>query len=213
MLLTLNQSPLHKAIKLTSILLLGVFVTFATFGFMQYLISSEDRTPPHTGEIITLEIFQSEESTVIHEIKRLPTLPEIKPIPKNSSPPASETTDSTELFALAGPGVKIVNHIDSAFSLVGQGGDATALVRVTPKYPPIAAREGKEGWVQVSFTISELGTVENAQVINAEPKKIFNREAIRAIKKWKYKPKMVEGKAVKQPNQSVQLDFKIDKIS
>lgn len=47
-------------------------------------------------------------------------------------------------------------------------------------------------------------------IIDAEPKRVFDREAIRAIKRWKYRPKVVEGVAQLQTNQSVQLDFKID---
>ena len=48
-------------------------------------------------------------------------------------------------------------------------------------------------------------------VLEANPKRIFDREAKRALRKWKYKPKIVEGKPQKQFNMQVQLDFKLDK--
>ena len=89
-------------------------------------------------------------------------------------------------------------------------GDATPIVRINPKYPPVAARDGIEGWVQISFSISPTGEVIDPVIIDAEPKRVFDREAIRAIKRWKYRPKVVEGVAQLQTNQSVQLDFKID---
>ena len=92
-----------------------------------------------------------------------------------------------------------------------QDGEATPIVRIDPKYPIQAARDGKEGWVKLSFTINEAGGVEDVKVIDAQPKRIFNREAVRALKKWKYKPRIEEGQPVKQFNQKVQLDFSLEK--
>jgi protein TonB len=89
-------------------------------------------------------------------------------------------------------------------------GDATPIVRIEPKYPIEAARDGKEGWVQLRFTINELGGVDDVEVIDAEPKRIFDREAIRALRKWKYRPKVEDGKPVRQPGIQVQLDFKLN---
>ena len=88
-------------------------------------------------------------------------------------------------------------------------GDATPIVRIEPKFPTKAARDGIEGWVQLSFEINEVGGVENVQVINAQPKRIFDREARKALRKWKYKPKVVDCKAMRQTGLTVQLDFKL----
>jgi len=57
---------------------------------------------------------------------------------------------------------------------------------------------------------NEIGGVEDVKVIEAQPKRIFDKEARRALRKWKYKPKVVDGKAMKQPGLTVQLDFKMD---
>ena len=70
------------------------------------------------------------------------------------------------------------------------------LVRVHPMYPQKAAQRGVEGWVEVEFTISKTGTVKDPKVVAAEPSRIFNRAALRAIRKWKYKPELVDGEAV-----------------
>ncbi len=91
-----------------------------------------------------------------------------------------------------------------------QDGEATPIVRIDPKYPPQAARDGREGWVRLSFTINEQGGVDDIKVIDADPKRIFDREARRALAKWKYKPKIEGGKPVKQFAQTVQLDFKLE---
>lgn len=93
----------------------------------------------------------------------------------------------------------------------GRDGDASPIVRIDPKYPQQAARDGKEGWVKLSFTITELGGVEDVEVIDSEPKRIFDREAKRALKKWRYKPKVVDGVAQRRPGLTVQLDFSMNK--
>lgn len=50
----------------------------------------------------------------------------------------------------------------------------------------------------------------NVEVIDADPKRIFDREAKRALSKWKYRPKIIDGKPQKQVGLQVQLDFKIN---
>lgn len=111
-------------------------------------------------------------------------------------------------------GVEAGGHSAGGFKLgnmMTRDGDATPIVRIEPQYPIAAARDGKEGWVQLRFTINELGGVDDVEVIQAEPKRLFDKEAIRALKKWKYKPKIVDGKPLKQPGMTVQLDFTLDK--
>ena len=71
-----------------------------------------------------------------------------------------------------------------------------------PQYPRRATQRGIEGWVLVEFTITETGAVVNPIVIDADPPGIFNRSALRTIVKWKYKPRIVGGKAV--PRSGVQ---------
>jgi protein TonB len=88
-------------------------------------------------------------------------------------------------------------------------GDIIPVVIIRPMYPREAAISGIQGWVKVEFTITEAGTVKNPRVIEAEPPRIFNREAIRAILKWKFKPRVVEGIAVERRATQV-IDFTLD---
>ena len=50
---------------------------------------------------------------------------------------------------------------------------------------------------------------EEVEVIDADPKRIFDKEAKRALRKWKYKPKVVDGTPLRQTGLTVQLDFKM----
>jgi protein TonB len=88
-------------------------------------------------------------------------------------------------------------------------GDIIPVVVIRPMYPRDAALAGIEGWVRVEFTITESGTVKEPRIIDAEPPRVFNREAIRAILKWKFKPRVVEGVAVERRATQV-IDFNLD---
>ena len=88
-------------------------------------------------------------------------------------------------------------------------GDIIPIVVIRPLYPREAAISGIEGWVKVEFTITAIGTVKNPKVIDAKPLRMFNREAIRAILKWKFKPRIVSGVAVERRATQV-IDFNLD---
>jgi protein TonB len=88
-------------------------------------------------------------------------------------------------------------------------GDIIPIVVIRPMYPRDAALRGIEGWVKVEFTITEVGTVKDPSVLDADPPRIFNREALRAILKWKFKPRIVDGVAVERRATQI-IDFSLD---
>ena len=67
----------------------------------------------------------------------------------------------------------------------------------------------EKGYVRVIFDLAADGSVENANVVDQAPGRVFEQAALRAIIKWKYRPKVVDGKAIKRKGLKVQLDFKI----
>ena len=88
-------------------------------------------------------------------------------------------------------------------------GDIIPIVVIRPMYPRDAAMQGLEGWVKVEFTITPVGTVKDPRVIDADPPRIFNREALRAILKWKFKPRVVDGVAVER-GATQTIEFSLD---
>lgn len=72
------------------------------------------------------------------------------------------------------------------------------LIRIAPRYPRAATRRGIEGWVKLEVNIGETGTVLDVKVIDARPPRIFNKAAKVAVLKWKFRPKIVNGKAVRR---------------
>ena len=195
-------------IKTSTAVIGGAAMTFAAFAFMQYLISGEQRAPVKPGGDIIVEIFQAPEDSKVRHIQKIQPPPPMPKVPQKA-PPLDTSADPVLAISDLTPvtiddfGGDINNTINRPT------GDATPIVRINPKYPTTAARDGIEGWVQLSFSISPTGEVIDPVVINAEPKRTFDREAIRAIKRWKYRPKVIEGVAQLQTGQAVQLDFKL----
>lgn len=87
-----------------------------------------------------------------------------------------------------------------------------AVSRTNPRYPSRAQRRGVEGQVTVEFMVSEIGTVmpESVKVISSTPKGVFDKAVMKAIKRWRFKPKLSYGTA--QPFRARQtLEFKMEK--
>ncbi|WP_267222320.1 energy transducer TonB [Dyella silvae] len=70
------------------------------------------------------------------------------------------------------------------------------LRNVSPRYPTNAMRSNQEGWVEVTFTITPDGNVDDVKVLDAEPRHVFDRAAVEAVTRWKYQPATQDGAPV-----------------
>ncbi|HEY4093111.1 MAG TPA: energy transducer TonB [Luteibacter sp.] len=71
--------------------------------------------------------------------------------------------------------------------------DAVLVRQVNPRYPTAAMRANQEGWVDVELTVGADGVVSNVNVVDAQPKHVFDRSAVDAVSKWEFKPAMRNG--------------------
>ncbi|WP_105168713.1 energy transducer TonB [Pseudoalteromonas sp. T1lg23B] len=88
--------------------------------------------------------------------------------------------------------------------------EQTPLYRIEPIYPTRAARARKEGWVDLEFTVTPEGFVEDIKVLDKEHGEMFVKNSIKALKDWRYAPKFVDGEAVSAKT-SVRLAFKMSR--
>ena len=76
-----------------------------------------------------------------------------------------------------------------------------------PSFPRKALRLGKEGYVIVEFDVDTDGAVLDPYVVEAAPQGVFERSAIKAVRKWVYMPPSFNGQSVKANNVQVRLNF------
>ena len=91
----------------------------------------------------------------------------------------------------------------------GSDREEVPLVQVDPEYPERARQQRIEGWVEVEFTISPVGTVVDARVSRSKPAMIFDRAALQAVRRWKYNPVIRDGTAIARPGKKTVFDFRL----
>jgi protein TonB len=79
------------------------------------------------------------------------------------------------------------------------------LVKVEPSYPQVARRAGMGGRVTLRAVIAEDGSVESVEVL-ASTNLLFNDAAVEAVRKWRYRPALMNGRPVRVTF-SVVVDF------
>ena len=89
-------------------------------------------------------------------------------------------------------------------------GDYLPIVKVAPVYPRRAVDRGIEGYVIVEFTVTKTGAVRDPRVVEYEPSTIFNKAALEAALKFKYKPRIVNGEAIEVHGVLNKITFKLE---
>lgn len=88
--------------------------------------------------------------------------------------------------------------------------DAKVVRQVDPEYPREAMRAGVEGTIDLRFTVTADGKVEDIEVVTADPPLTFDRAAMTALRRWRYEPRREDGVAVDSRTR-VRLEFKLEK--
>jgi len=173
-------------------LLTGLAVTASLLFLMQSLISGSDIevTDPTAAANLTF-VRLVEDRAVITDKPKLepPPVPEVQPPTTFDFPisPEGVGQDTTIIFEPPPTGHET--------TIGANDGGILPIVSVAPAYPRRMATRGVEGWVLLEFSVDQLGRVQNPQVIDAQPASGFSKAAIDAVLRYKYKPKVFDGKA------------------
>ncbi len=175
---------------------LGAVATFALFLLMQALIKS-DKSPFEDavqGKIVDFVRLEQENQIETKTRKPKPPPPPDEPPPDMPEP----TADATDVSIGVDIGA-VDTRIDMNVGGVGgfsSDGEYLPIVKVAPVYPRRAQTRGIEGHVLLEFTVTKTGAVRDPVVIESEPPGIFDRAAVQAAEKFKYKPKVVNGEPI-----------------
>jgi len=142
--------------------------------------TQEQRTPPEPPK--QQQLPQAIDKLSIHPPRPRITKPRIQ-LPKLAMP------------LRLGNGPYLGDYRTDASPMATEG-DIVPLVRIDPRYPTRALRAGIEGEVIVEFTINPDGSVVEPRILESRPTGVFDRQVLRAIKRWKFSPRVENGVAV-----------------
>lgn len=200
---------------------LGSLVAFGLLFLMQALIASGQTAivEKATTRIVDFVRVKREETL---ESKR--SKPDRPPNPDEAPPEAPQPSmDDAGDFGEGGQTVEAVHNAPVPVADVGMeispgfgisagsaDGDYLPIVKVAPVYPRRAVDRGIEGYVIVEFTVTKTGAVRDPRVVEYEPSTIFNKAALAAALKFKYKPRIVNGEAIEVHGVLNKITFKLE---
>jgi len=200
-----------------SIIAAGLGISIALFWLMQFMITNNQQGLNKAANLQMTEFIRlKKDSNLNTRDRRIPK----KPKPNKRPPPPKMKMQANPIKNLKPkmdmPDLDLpleLSHMGMKGVEIGVGNISTnviPLVRIAPRYPMRAANRRIEGWVKVQFTITKEGKVADAVVVDSEPKHTFDRAALSAIKRWKFKAKVIEGIAFEQRAEQL-LEFKLRK--
>ena len=191
-------------------LVAGAVTTIALLWLMQAVISFDGNPlndAPDYRPIDFARLMEDVDPDIIKPENKPPPPPDVVPPVMAKPDPDSMGDTGWELdTSFEAPDIGQTISI-SGFS---DDGEYLPLRKVNPIYPRRAQQRGIEGFVILQFTVTETGSVENPVVIESEPPGIFDRAAIAAALKFKYKPRTVDGVAIRVDGVKHRIGFELE---
>ena len=187
----------------------AVTVTIFLIALMHVLIAGPKVNPINITEramvdIVLIEAVIETHNTVVKPVKDEPL---IEPaIPNFTDDALPVVADRYSMAAYSPEPLHGNNNIQLAPSNL-----PVARMMMAPEYPESAARRRLEGYVNVRFDITKTGATANVEVIDAMPEGVFDKAAIKAVKRWKYTPPMQEGEPIEFYGMAKRVVFEMEK--
>ncbi|RHW75116.1 energy transducer TonB [Colwellia sp. RSH04] len=192
-----------SAFIMTALLLLG----------MQKLISggNDVMTEPVKGNVLDFIRLKQDEAIVKKERKpQKPPKPKEPPPPMVAPPMQQANPNAQGVKNQFAADIQTDGGLSGGLNLDSNDGDYLPIVKVAAVYPRRAQARGIEGFVVVEFIVSKTGAVKEPVVIAAKPEGVFERAALDAVVKFKYKPRVVDGVAMEVAGVQNRITFEID---
>ena len=205
-------SGIPRSVRVGIALVTAFFVTAALLFLMQTLIETGREAVSNRSQVEFVDFIRVRRAERIETREEKPQkfMPETKP------DVVQETLDRSDIDAGSidiGMNQNLSNLQVGGFSIGAKLGDYgisdaeyMPIVRVVPMYPRQAALLGLEGYVIVSFTVTTNGSVKDCVIVESS-NAIFNRSAVQAALKFKYKPRLVDGVAMEVHDVQTKLSY------
>lgn len=189
---------------------MALAVTLGLLLLMHFLIQTNLRGPEEVPSYSVPDILMPErEITTEYDTSKPEKPEEPQETPPDIPEPKIDTPKASNEGMALSPGVESNPDI-GGISLIGGEGEMIPLTLVAPEYPRRAAQRGIEGHCEVLFTVTAQGTTTDLRIGDC-PESIFERSALRAAEKLKYKPRVVNGEPVDSPGQGYRFVYRMAK--
>jgi protein TonB len=189
---------LGLALRVTLGLVVGATVALCFAWLMHYLIQSSEMRLSAAERVRMLDFVRVKRDEVVERKDRKPERPQVSQSPEvPQTPQQSDSNSGGEQLAVQAPTVQAAD-IGLGRSTIGIGeGDYLPIVKVAPIYPRRALQRGITGTCVVRYTVTTAGSTRDVEVVRehcSEP--MFERPSIEAAKRFRYKPRVIDGEAV-----------------
>lgn len=187
---------------------IAAFVTFALFVVMKILISGDFKAEEKlegasfdiNPTVEDIKVVQRE--TKIDKVKKVITPP---PPPQIERQQAAKPQEAIASLEGAIPEFEPPKIDRQNFKIQVSDRDAQPLVRIPPIMPPRAERSGH---CKVRFDVSPEGQPFNVETTYCS-QSLFSRSSIKSVQKWKYNPKIVDGRPVARSGVESKISFRL----
>jgi len=192
-------------------IVIGSFVTISLLFVMQLLIVTGKQALTDPRERHKLEFVRVKRNENLNVDDIVPEKPPKPPETPPETPPQDmdNINPDAPTINVAPPSVSANTDIGGPGGMNIAEGDYLPIVRVAPVYPARALSRGLEGFVDLSFTVTTTGTVKDPIVLQSTSS-LFERAAVRAVWKFKYKPRVVDGVPVEVPGVKTRISFMLE---
>lgn len=190
----------------------GSAVTLSLIFVMHLLIEHAEDAISKEGDKFQLDFVRIKKNETLNTEDFTPEKPQKPPeVPPETPPQDSDVVDpNAPTINIPAPEVSATVDIGGPGGMNIAEGDYLPIVRVAPVYPARALSRGIEGYCDMSFTVTTTGTVADP-LVTFSTSSLFDRAATRAVLKFKYKPRVVDGIPVDVPGVTTRIRFQLEK--
>ena len=206
----LNDS--RFALRVIFMMVGGVCVAGLLTLFMHTLIAFSQQELDESSRANFLDFVRVKREEVSQRKKPKPERPKTdQQPPAPPTPQAQQQSGGDASIAVGMPSVNDAVSVDVGGIGIGTGdGEYLPIVKVAPAYPLKAAAEGKEGSCLVEYTVTTTGATKDIRIVPNLCERVFQRASLEAAKKFKYKPRVINGEAIEVPNVRNRFDYTLE---
>jgi protein TonB len=198
-------------VRIIVAIVIAAVINWGLLGLMQYLIATGEKALSDDSSVRFVDFVRVKRDENVEVKEQKPKKPPKPDTPPPAAPPQSQNDVNPNAISTAMAPLAADSSMNmGGMSFGNADGDYLPIVKVAPIYPRRALTRGLEGWVLLEFTVTKLGTVVDIKVLESDPPNIFDKAAVSAAAKFKYKPKVVNGEPIDTAGVLHRISFELE---